>query len=602
MSQGSQQVQTQNLQQVQSLSPQQILVVKLLELPTVELEERVRAEILDNPALEEGKEKTEPENEDEFGTIPEEDTTYNNEDLSLGDYRTEDDIPDYKLQEHNRSRGEVPEEIPFSDSISFYETLKEQLNMQKLTEEEEIIAEYLIGSLDDDGLLRKSMAALIDELALYRGIYAKAEEIERILSIIQDFDPAGIGGRSLQECLLLQIKRKPESPLKQLEQDIIEKCCDDFTRKNKDKIIQRLDISEERYQEAINELVKLNPRPGSSLGEVIGKNFQQIIPDFIVETEDDGTITLSLNDRNVPELRLSKEFTELLEEHTTNKENQSKESKDTFLFLRQKVDAAQGFINAIKQRQHTLSITMQAIIDFQKPFFLEGDDSLLKPMILKDVAERTKLDISTVSRVSNSKYVQTNYGIYPLKFFFSDGYTTEKGEELSVRGCEKAADFINFCDAFSIPVLSLTNVKGFKATKCAEKGMAKAVAKLTYAFANATVPKVNVVIGQAFGSAYVAMNSKAIGADITMAWPDAQIGTMDAKLAAKIICDGQGADAIDACAKEYAELQNNVVSAAKRGYVDTIIDAADTRKYVIGAFEMLYTKCEDRPAKKHGTV
>lgn len=433
MGQGSQQVQTQSQQQIQTLSPQQILVVKLLELPAMELEERIRAEILDNPALEEGKENISPEAEGDYEASNEDENTYNYEDLSLGDYRSEDDIPDYKLQEHNRSKGETPEEIPFSDSISFYETLKEQLNMLRLTEEDEIIAEYLIGSLDDDGLLRKNIDTLIDELAIYRGIYIKAQDIERILKIIQDFDPAGIGARNLQECLLLQVQRKPESPLKQIESDIIETCFDDFIRKNKSKIIQKLNLSEEMYQEAVNELTKLNPRPGSSLGEVIGKNFQQIIPDFTVETENDNTITFSLNNRNIPELRLSHEFTELLEEHTTNKENQSKESKDAFLFLKQKVDAAQGFINAIKQRQQTLTLTMQAIIDLQKPFFLEGDESLLKPMILKDVAERTQLDISTISRVSNSKYVQTNYGIYPLKFFFSDGFTNQKGEELSAR-------------------------------------------------------------------------------------------------------------------------------------------------------------------------
>ena len=433
MSQGSHQIQTQAQQLLQTLSPQQILVVKLLELPTMELEERVRAEILDNPALEEGREPSEQDHADELDTDFSEENLYTNEDISLGDYRTEDDIPDYKLQEHNRSKGEVPEEIPFSDSVSFYEMLLEQLRMQHLTEEEETIAEYLIGSLDDDGMLRKGPDTLINELILYRGIYIDAKEIVRILSIIQDFDPAGIGARSLQECLLLQLKRKPNTPLKKIEVEIIEKCCDDFTRKNKEKIMQRLDISEETYDEAVNELVKLNPRPGSSLGDIVGKNFQQIIPDFLVEAEEDGSINLTLNNGNVPELRLSREFNEMLEEHTTNKENQSKDSRDAFLFLKQKVDAAQGFINAIKQRQQTLVTTMQAIIDLQRPFFLEGDETLLKPMVLKDVAEKAKLDVSTVSRVSNSKYVQTNYGVFPLRFFFSDGYTTEEGEELSVR-------------------------------------------------------------------------------------------------------------------------------------------------------------------------
>ena len=433
MSQGSHQIQTQAQQLLQTLSPHQILVVKLLELPTMELEERVRAEILDNPALEEGREPSEQDHTDILDNDFSEENLYTNEDISLGDYRTEDDIPDYKLQEHNRSKGEVAEEIPFSDSVSFYEMLLEQLRMQHLTEEEEIMAEYLIGSLDDDGMLRKGADTLIDELALYRGIYTNTKEIERILSIIQDFDPAGIGARSLQECLLLQLKRKPNTPLKKVEVEIIEKYCDDFTRKNKEKIMQRLDISEETYDEAVNELIKLNPRPGSSLGDIVGKNFQQIVPDFLVETEEDGSIHLTLNNGNVPELHLSREFNEMLEEHTTNKENQSKDSRDAFLFLKQKVDAAQGFINAIKQRHQTLLSTMQVIIDMQRPFFLEGDETLLKPMILKDVAEKAKLDVSTVSRVSNSKYVQTNYGIFPLRFFFSDGYTTEEGEELSIR-------------------------------------------------------------------------------------------------------------------------------------------------------------------------
>ena len=438
MAQSSRQVQTQAQQQVQTLSPQQILAVKLLELPTVELEERIRSELLDNPALEEGKDTSGADDDyadDDYNTKDEDGApnTDTDEDISLGDYRTEDDIPDYKFQENNRSKDDQAEDIPFSDSVSFYETLKEQLDMQHLTPEEKQLGEYLIGSLDDDGLLRKSTETLADELAIYQGVYTTPEQLERVLSVIQDFDPAGIGARSLQECLLLQIKRKEDSPLKQIEYDIISKCCDDFTKKNRDKIIQKLNITEQQYNEAVAELTKLNPRPGSSMGEAIGKNLQQIIPDFVVETDDDGTISLSLNNRNVPELRLSREFADMLDEHTRNKANQSKESKDAFMFLKQKVDAAQGFINAVKQRQQTLMSTMQAIIDLQRPFFEEGDESLLKPMILKDVAERAKLDVSTVSRVSNSKYVQTNFGIYPLKFFFSDGYTTESGEELSVR-------------------------------------------------------------------------------------------------------------------------------------------------------------------------
>ena len=263
--------------------------------------------------------------------------------------------------------------------------------------------------------------------------------------MIQDFEPAGLGARNLRECLLIQLRHKREQlPFKaddsllQLETAIINDCYEEFTRKHWDKIKQKLGIDEDKLEQAVKELCKLNPRPGASLGEAVGKNLQQIVPDFIVETEDDGTINLSLNNPNVPELRISRDFSEMVEEHTKNKANQSKESKDAMLFLKQKMDAAQGFIDAVKQRQHTLLTTMQAIIDLQRSFFEEGDESLLRPMILKDVAERTGLDISTISRVSNSKYVQTNYGIYPLKFFFSDSYTKEDGEEMSVREIKKA--------------------------------------------------------------------------------------------------------------------------------------------------------------------
>lgn len=439
MVQGSRQIQSQAQQQTQTLSPQQILVVRLLELPALELEDRVHAELLENPALEEGEEQ-EMESRNDFDETPidENGERMKQEDLSLGDYRTEDDVPDYKLRDNNySSKEEQAEEIPFSDTVSFYEILKEQLSERDLTEHQHHLAEYLIGSLDDDGLLRKSLESIVDELAIYIGVETSEKELEYVLSIIQDFDPVGIGARNLQECLLLQIRRKEDNQLKQIEIAIIEKCYEEFTRKHWGKIMQRLSLSEDIFKEAIGELVKLNPRPGSSLGESMGKNLQQIIPDFIVESNDDGTVTLNLNNRNIPELRLNRSFTDMLEEHTKNRANQTKDSKNAMLFLKQKMDAAQNFIDAVKQRQNTLIITMQAIIDLQRSFFQEGDESLLRPMILKDVAERTGLDISTISRVSNSKYVQTNYGIYPLKFFFSDGYTTDAGEELSVREIRK---------------------------------------------------------------------------------------------------------------------------------------------------------------------
>ena len=403
MTQGSRQIQTQGQQQVQTLSPQQILAVRLLELPAVELEDRIHAELLENPALEETKEDSASDELVDTSEDANENTEYD----SLSDYRTEDDIPDYKLQENNRSRDDRPEEIPFSEAVSFYETLKQQLNELNLTEHQRELAEYLIGSLDDDGLLRKSLSSIEDELAIYAGITTNMTELEEVLHIIQELDPPGIGARSLQECLLIQIKRRKEADtddlLLDIEQRIIKDFYEEFTRKHWDKILKKLDIDEDVFQAAIADIVKLNPRPGASLGETIGRNMQQIVPDFIIETYDDGTITINLNNRNVPELRMNPDFTEMVEEHTKNKANQTKESKEAFLFLKQKMDAAQGFIDAVKQRQYTLLTTMKAIVDIQRAFFLDGDESLLRPMILKDVAEKTGLDISTISRVSNSK-------------------------------------------------------------------------------------------------------------------------------------------------------------------------------------------------------
>lgn len=428
-------VQSQQLTQTQTLTPQQLQVVRLLELPVTELEERVQNELLENAALEENS-----DNEAAETSTQEETTTGGDEEYAgtapetadaLGDYLTSDDVPDYLLARADAEREE--REIPFGSSTSFYERLRDQISEHDLTEREAELMEYLIGSLDDDGLLRKDFSSISDELLFNYGLETTPAELEDTLHVIQDFDPPGVGARSLQECLLIQIRRKDDSPLKTLEQDIIGKCYDEFTHKHWDKIKQRLGLTDAQFEDAKNDLVRLNPRPGSSLGETVGRPNQQIVPDFLVETLDDGTVTLALNDHSVPELHVSREFADMLDEHTRNRANQSKESRETMMFLKQKMDAAQGFINAVKQRQQTMLSTMRAIIDLQMPFFREGDESLLRPMILKDVAALTGLDISTISRVSNSKYVQTNYGIYPLKFFFSDGYTTDEGEELSVR-------------------------------------------------------------------------------------------------------------------------------------------------------------------------
>ncbi|KAA6324140.1 RNA polymerase sigma-54 factor [termite gut metagenome] len=431
------QKQFQTQQQIQTLSPQQILVVKLLELPTVELEDKIRAELLENPALEKIENESPTESNSDDDGIPENNEDSGTEYDSLNDYLTEDDIPDYKLQENNHSKEGKVADIPFSDTTSFYELLQEQLSEQNLTEHQREIAEYLIGSLDDDGLLRKSLATISDELAIYASINTSITELEELLKIIHEFDPPGIGARNLQECLLLQIKRRKQErktdSTVNIQETIIKDYYEEFTHKHWEKIIQKLKLNENDFEEVVTEITKLNPRPGSSLGETIGRNIQHIVPDFLVEIDEQNSINVTLNNNNIPQLRMSREFTQIIEEHTKNKTNQSKEAKEAMIFLKQKIDAAQGFIDAVKQRQNTLMTTMQAIVHLQRFFFLEGDESLLRPMILKDVAEYTGLDISTISRVSNSKYVQTNYGIYPLKYFFNDGYITGEGEEKSVR-------------------------------------------------------------------------------------------------------------------------------------------------------------------------
>ena len=425
MRNNSAQIQTQSQQmlQTQSLSPLQVLVARLLQLTTIEMEERVRGEVIDNPALETGNDTdtTElPDYDDEGGHET-------GEELIMGDYRTEDDIPDYKL--NGLPQSSEQQAYTYASTTSFYDYLLDQLHEQPLTEEQMAIGEYLIGSLDEDGLLHKPLITVADELAIYHGIDVEDSTVEQVLRIIQQFDPAGLGARSLQECLLLQLERKEFTPSVANQRRVLEQCFDEFTHKRWDKIEQHLGWSAEEVNAVVAELVKLNPRPGSSLGESVEKSYGQIVPDFIVETFDD-TITLSLNNSNVPQLRVSRDFTQMLDEQAASG---SADSRGAAQFLKQKIDAARDFINAVEQREHTLIVTMQAIIDLQRPFFLEGDESLLRPLILKDVAEKTGLDISTVSRATISKYVQTAYGIFPLRYFFSDGIANSEGEEVSIK-------------------------------------------------------------------------------------------------------------------------------------------------------------------------
>lgn len=447
------QTQEQKLQQLQRLSAQQMLQVKMLEMPLNELEDNINAELDDNPALEtenpddalmgEGNEDrsalddSDNSNDDEFGDDAYEAQSEKEErkdelDQALESIGKDDQMPDYNTDRYNTQNVDY-EEMVYGDTTSFYDKLKEQMDMQILTDKEKQIMEYLIGSLDEDGLLRKDLDSICDELIIYHNIDVSEKEIEHVLHKLQSFDPAGVGGRSLQECLLLQVKRLPKGVLRKTMEEVFEDYFDEFTKKHWDKIKSGLELNETQLETLKDEIRKLNPKPGASLGETDGRNMQQINPDFIVDTADDGTITFTLNRGNMPELTVSPSFTDMIETYKKHKDQMSRKDKEALLYAKEKVDKAQGFIEAIKQRRHTLIITMKAIIDIQRQFFLDGDEADLKPMILKDVAERTKLDISTISRVRIEKYVQTKWGIFPLKFFFTDSYTTEDGEELSTR-------------------------------------------------------------------------------------------------------------------------------------------------------------------------
>ena len=439
------QVQEQRLTQeqrlAQSITQQQLLHAQLVELPITQLVERVNAEMDDNPAIEVAGPG------DDYADFP--DNAENTDNSDNSDYqeeerqsaldaalesigRDDEELPVYYGGERQQDEGSSEQGV-MAQSDSFYDQLLEQMTMARLTDRERYIMEYLIGSLDDDGLLRKSLSQLSDELAIYHNLDASSSEIEHVLMQLQQFDPAGIGARSLQECLLLQIARREPSRLKDLMQKAIEQYFDLFTKKHWNQLRSALRITELQADVLIRELRKLNPKPGTSMGETMGRSMQQITPDFIVDTHDDGSVTFVLNHGDVPELTVSQSFVDTLREYQTDKEHMSRQMKEALLYTKSKVDAAQNFIAAIRQRQHTLTVTMQAIIQWQHRFFEEGDEALLRPMILKDIAERTGLDLSTISRVSNSKYAQTRWGTFPLRFFFSDGLKTAEGEELSTR-------------------------------------------------------------------------------------------------------------------------------------------------------------------------
>lgn len=420
------------LKQQQKLSPLQMQVIKLTELPVIELEERIKQELEDNPALEEGLDPTDSASEFEDDLGSDDDASISQEELTLGDYLNEEEIPDYQLKDNNKQSSGKQDEIPFSMASSLHEYLIEQLGECELNNEDEKIAEYIIGNIDENGYLDRSLAAISDDLIFQQNIDIPVSRLENILAVIHEFEPAGIGARNLQECLLLQLRRKDKTKDTDLAINIISDYFEEFSKRHYDKIIKQLNVNEDALKGAIQEITALNPKPGNNWGDAMSVTLSTIVPDFIVETYN-GELVLSMNNRNIPDLRVSREYSNLLRGYADNKESMSSDKKNAVLFVKQKLDSARWFIDAIKQRQDTLQRTMQAILDMQYDFFLTGDEAQLKPMILKDVAQRTGYDISTISRVSNSKYVQTNFGIYPLKYFFSESMQTDSGEEISSR-------------------------------------------------------------------------------------------------------------------------------------------------------------------------
>ena len=432
----------QRLQQklLQKLSPQQILLMKLLQIPSVAIEQRIKQEIEENPALEDSEDNEELEDEfeqdDDFELDSSEEFESKDDEFDIGDYIDEDDAPSYKLSSNNYSSDDERKEMPFVSGMSFHDFLISQLGLRHLDEKKYEIALTIIGNLDDSGYLQRNVEAMIDDLAFTQNITTDKEEILSILSIIQEFDPSGVGARNLQECLLIQLRKTgnvdpdPDINLAIL---IIDRYFNEFTKKHYEKIIKKAGIEEEDLRVAIEKILKLNPKPGNSLSETTKTN-HYIMPDFIIHNNN-GLLELSLNSRNAPELHLSRTYTDMLESYAEGKK--TKQQKDAFMFVKQKIDSARWFIDAIKQRQNTLFVTMNAIMNYQQEYFLTGDETNLRPMILKDIAEIVNLDISTISRVANSKYVQTPFGTFLLKSFFSESMQTESGEEVSTREIKK---------------------------------------------------------------------------------------------------------------------------------------------------------------------
>jgi len=470
---------TQNLKLIQKLSPQQIQLIKLLEIPTMELEQRIKREIEENPVLEEGPEDedrtdsdinndlnsnegepdysadTDNKNDNDADTEIDNDIDADTDnsiqdeylesydekvtEYSPDDFYDDDEIPNYKLSVNNYSDDDSKTEIPYSQASSLHETLLSQIGLGVLNDNEKLLAEYIIGNIDDDGYLRRDLESIVDDIAFSANVQTTEKELQKLLTIIQDFDPAGVGARDIKECLMIQIVKKYKNGqgnkivLKTAYQ-ILKDHFQEFTKKHYQKILSKLDIDDKTLKQAVDEISHLNPKPGSIYSTMLSKNSQHITPDFILEDKE-GQLILSLNSKNLPELRVNKTYSDMID--NMSKKKSDAKDRDTLMFVKQKMDSAKWFIEAIRQRQNTLLTTMQAIIEFQREYFEEGDETKLKPMILKDIAEKTQFDISTISRVANSKYIQTHFGIFPLKFFFSEAMMTQDGEEVSTREIKK---------------------------------------------------------------------------------------------------------------------------------------------------------------------
>lgn len=419
----------QSLQQklLQKLSPQQIQLMKLIQMPTLAFEQDLKRELEENPALEVGKEKNEDSLlEDSYSESDNEHIEA--DDINIDEYLSDDEIPSYRTQTNNYASDDDDKQIPYASGMSFNQHLKNQIRTYRLNETEKAIAEFLIGSIDESGYLRRDLEDIADDLAFSQNITTDPNELEKLLKVVQGLEPAGVGARNLKECLLIQLQQKKEKPSVELAMAILSQSFDSFVKKHYQKILSKYRISEEELREAISEIEKLNPKPGSSF---LGNNkiIEQIVPDFTI-TITEGILELTLNSRNAPELHVSKEYSEMFKgykESTTK----SKSQKDAVLFIKQKLDSAKWFIDAIKQRQQTLLLTMNAIMQYQKEYFLTGDEQKLRPMILKDIADKIQMDVSTVSRVANSKYVSTPYGTKLIKEFFSESMKNAQGEEVS---------------------------------------------------------------------------------------------------------------------------------------------------------------------------